>query len=116
MALNFIMRILKKRNYNNKKRLAYMALVRPVLEYGAVCWDPYREGQLSTLNRVQKRVAKFGNNKNEPGWETLRQRRLTARIYALFKANTGTWAWEAKGDSLLKPSYLSRDDHNRKND
>jgi len=24
---------------NNTKRLAYTALVRPILEYGAVCWD-----------------------------------------------------------------------------
>ena len=37
-ALHFIMRILKKGN-NNTKRLAYTALVRPILEYGAMCWD-----------------------------------------------------------------------------
>jgi len=46
---------------NNTKRLAYTALVRPILEYGAVCWDPYR-GQVSALNRVQKRATKFANN------------------------------------------------------
>ena len=39
-----------------------MALVRPILEYGAVRWDPYREGQVSALNQLQKRVAKFANN------------------------------------------------------
>jgi hypothetical protein len=82
------MRILKKGN-NNTKRLASTALVRPILEYGAVCWDPYREGQVSALNRVQKRAAKFGNNINETGWETLPQRRMIARICALFKAYTG---------------------------
>jgi len=37
-ALHFIMHIIKKGN-NNTKRLAYMTLVRPILEYGAVCWD-----------------------------------------------------------------------------
>jgi hypothetical protein len=73
------MRILKKGN-NNMKHLAYTALVRPMLEYGAVCWDPYREGQVSALNRVQKKVAKFGNNTSETGWETLPQRRMIARI------------------------------------
>jgi len=31
-----------------------MALVRPILEYGAVCCDPCREGQVSALNWVQK--------------------------------------------------------------
>jgi len=42
-ALHFTMRILKKGNINTK-RLAYMSLVRPILEYGDACWDPYREG------------------------------------------------------------------------
>ena len=37
-ALHFIKRVLKKGN-NNTKRLAYTALVRPILEYEAVCWD-----------------------------------------------------------------------------
>ena len=55
------MHILKKGN-NYTKRLAYTALVRPTLEYGAVCWDPYREGHVSALNQVQKRAAKFSNN------------------------------------------------------
>ena len=47
------------------KRLAYMKLVRLILEYGAVCWDPYREGQVSALNRVQERAAKFANNMSQ---------------------------------------------------
>jgi hypothetical protein len=64
------MHILKKGN-NNTKRLAYKALVRPILEYGAVCWDPYRECQVSTLNHMQNRAAKFAHNTNEAGWETL---------------------------------------------
>jgi len=54
------MRILKKGN-NNTKHLAYTALVTPTLEYGAVCWDPYRS-QVRALNRVQKRAAIFANN------------------------------------------------------
>jgi len=84
-ALHFIMRILKKGN-NNTKRLAYTALVRPILEYGAMCWDPYREGQVGALNRVRKRAARFANNIDGSGWETLAQRKLIARICALFKA------------------------------
>jgi len=76
-APHFIMRILKKGN-NNTKRLAYIALLRPTLGYKSVCWDQYRKGQLSALNRVQKRVAKFVNIINDLGWETLAQRRLIA--------------------------------------
>ena len=75
---------------------------------------PYREGQVSALNRVQKGAAKFANNiVNESGWEILAQRRLVARICALFKAYTGGRAWKAIGDRLLKPCYLSRGDHRK---
>jgi hypothetical protein len=58
----------------------WSGVLGPVLECGAVCWDPYREGQVSALNRVQKRAAKFENNINESCWKTLAQRRLIARI------------------------------------
>ena len=75
---------------NNAKHLLvslvpYTALVRPILEYGAVCWDPHREGLLSTLIRVQKRRAKFANNVSGSGWETLVQIRLMARICPFFQ-------------------------------
>ena len=74
-----MMRTLKNgNNNNNTKRLAYMALVRPILEYGAVCSDPYI-GHASALNRVQKTAAKFANNIKESVCETLAQRRLVAR-------------------------------------
>jgi len=55
-ALHFIMLILKKGN-SNTKSLAYTTLVRPILEYGAACWDPYREGQIRALDRVQNKAA-----------------------------------------------------------
>ena len=87
--------------------------MRLILEYGAVCWDPYREGQVSAY-QVQKRAAKFSNYINESGWETLAQRRLIAQICALFKAYTWRRASKAKGDRLLKQCYRCRDRHNRK--
>jgi len=126
-ALHFIMCILKQGN-NNMKRLAYTVLVSPILEYGAVCRDPHREGQVSALNRVQKRAAKLANNikggskmtgtsaaclhtnqsrsylnrlVNESGWETLAQRRLVARKCALFKACTGRRACKATSKTTL---------------
>jgi hypothetical protein len=66
------MHILKKGNNNNNinksKRLCYTALMRTILEYAAVCWAPYTEGQLSALNRVQQKAAKYANNVNKTGW------------------------------------------------
>jgi hypothetical protein len=39
---------------------------------------------------------------------------MVSRSCALFKAYTGRRAWEAIGDRLLRPCYLSKEDHNRK--
>jgi hypothetical protein len=51
-TLHFVMRSVKKGN-KNTKYIAYKSLVRPILEYGAACWDPYRECQINALDRVQ---------------------------------------------------------------
>ena len=91
-----------------------MSLVRPILEYGAACWDPYREGQESALDRVQKKASKFANHKNFPNWENLASRRKLLRICVLFKAYSGESAWKTIGDRLQRPHYLSRVDYERK--
>ena len=60
-ALHFVMRIVKRGNKNTKS-LAYTSLVRPILEMGAACWDPYRECQISALDRVKNKTAKFAHH------------------------------------------------------
>jgi len=107
------MRIVKKENKNTKS-LAYTSPVRPILEYGAACWDPYRECQISALDRVQNKTAKFANNSGGSDWESLAQRWKIARMCTLYKAYTGERAWTAIGDRLQAPSYLSRVDHHWK--
>ena len=67
---HFVMCILKKGN-TNTKRLAYTSLVRPILEYGAACWDPYREGHINVLDRVQTKAAQFTNHMKDSDWGTL---------------------------------------------
>jgi hypothetical protein len=103
------MRILKKGN-SNTKSLAYMSLVRLILEYG----DPYREGQITALDRVQKKAAKFAHQTNSSNLGTLASRRKLSRICALFKSYSAEQAWRAIGDRLQRPQYLSRVDHGRK--
>jgi len=89
-------------------------MVYGTLEYGAACWDPYREGQISALDRVQKKAAKYAHYTNSPNWETLASRRKLLRICALFKAYSGEPAWKPIDDRLQRPHYLSRVDHERK--
>jgi len=91
-----------------------MSLVRPILEYGAACWDPYMEGQITALDRVQKKAAKFAHHTNSSNWEILVSRRKLSRICALFKSYCGEGVWKAIGDRLQRPHYLSRVDHERK--
>jgi hypothetical protein len=106
------MLVLKEGN-RNTKRLANTSLARTILEYGAACWVPYREGQINALDRVQTRVAQFTNLTKDSDWETLAQLRMVARLCALFKAVSGDRAWKAIRESLRRPYYLSRVDRVR---
>ncbi|PNF35361.1 hypothetical protein B7P43_G02575 [Cryptotermes secundus] len=112
-ALHFVMRIVKRGNKNTKS-LAYTSLVRPILEYGAACWDPYRECQITALDRVQNKAAKFAHYTDGSVWESLAQRRMIARMCSLYKAYSGDRAWKDIGDRLQASYDVSRVDHLRK--
>ena len=66
------------------------------------------------LHRVQRKAAQFTNHTKDSDWETLAQRRTTARLCALFKAYSGGRAWKAIRDRLRRPYYMSRVDRVRK--
>jgi len=106
-------RIVKNGN-KNTKGLTYTSLVRPILEYGAACWHPYRECQISALHHVKNKAAKFAHYSRGSDWESRAQCRKIALMCALYKAYTGERAWKAIGDRLQAPSYLSRVDHHWK--
>jgi hypothetical protein len=48
-----------KKEMGPKKSSAYKILVFPILEYGAACWDPCRDGEINALDRVQTKAAQF---------------------------------------------------------
>ena len=41
------------------KEAAYKTMVRPIIEYGSSVWDPYTQGLLDELEKVQNRAARF---------------------------------------------------------
>ena len=88
--------------------------ISPILEYGAACWDPYREGQIHALDRVQKKAVKFAYHMSENNWETLSRSRKISCMCAFFKAYSGERVWKAIGDRLQRPNSLSRINHDRK--
>ena len=40
------------------KRLAYVTIVKPTLEYATAVWDPYRQQQIDSIEAVQRRAAR----------------------------------------------------------
>ena len=78
------------------KSIAYKALVRPQLEYCSAIWDPYEKGDIATLEKVQRRAARFvsgdygressvTNMINNIGWPSLLERRAATRLTLMFK-------------------------------
>jgi len=51
-----------RKGNSSTKSLAYKTLARPILEYGAANWEPYKEKQKHALDRVQKKAAKFAHH------------------------------------------------------
>jgi hypothetical protein len=66
-----------------------MSLVRPILEYGAACWDPCIKGQINALDRVQTKASPFTNHTKDSDWETLAQRMKIAHLCTLLKHTLG---------------------------
>ena len=80
------------------KETCFNSLVRPVLDYGCVIWDPHYETDKEDLEKIQKRAARFitknytfthGNTKinmQKLGWEPLEERRAKCKVSLLYKA------------------------------
>ena len=73
-----------------------MSLVRPQLEYSSTLWDPYQQGHIDMLEKVQRRAARYvmGKYRNRSSvgemiqhleWKSLQQRRKEARLSMMYK-------------------------------
>ena len=84
------------------KYQAYLALVRPQLEYIRCCtWNQHIQKQIKDIDSVQRRAARFVKNEystapgtatkllNDLKWPTLEKRRKVARLTMMFKVVSG---------------------------
>ncbi len=76
-------------------------MVRPLLEYATVTWDPYTACNIHDLEMVQRRAAHFVGSDyrrttsvtsllDSLGWLSLHDRRRNARLINFFKARMGS--------------------------
>ena len=100
-TLGFIKRNLR-RCPTSCKKTAYLALVRPLLEYGAIIWDPYQKQEIDQMERIQRKAVRFISRdfrSNTPGFvtgllkkhnlPTLQERRQDLRLTFLYKVVEG---------------------------
>jgi hypothetical protein len=98
-VLNFIRRNFYHCDLTIKDKL-YNTLVRPHLDYASAAWDPHTQKNINSLERVQKRAARFITNNyswdssiilimQELGWVPLQTRRKCHRLTSLYKMING---------------------------
>ena len=85
----------------NVKSIAYLTLVRPILEYASCAWDPSLKYNIKSLDRIQRQAARFCTSSysreegtvtralDELGWESLQLRRKHQRLCMLYKMKNG---------------------------
>ena len=93
-TLNLVKRILPQCT-SSVKETAYITLVRPILEYANVVWDPYQQYLINNIEMVQRRAARWVKHDYRPRyrltssvsdmindlqWITLQKRRMYSRL------------------------------------
>ena len=79
----------------NVKEIAYTSLVRLKLGYASAAWDPFLKKDISALERVQRKAARFcSQNYNRYasvtlGWDTLEMRGRQFRLTLMIKQTRG---------------------------
>ena len=77
------------------KVLCYLTLLRPIMEYASIIWDPHTHANINRLEMVQRRYARFVFHDyqrtssvtemlNKLGWPTLQERRAQAKVYMMY--------------------------------
>ena len=117
-VLNFLRRNFHHSSSTIKEKL-YLTLVRPHLDYATAAWDPYTSKNVSAIEKVQRRAARFVTNTygwetsvtkllNQLKWGSLKDRRETHRLTCLYKMINGQLDIDHKSYTNPKPDRRRR--------
>ena len=107
------------------KELAYLTMVRPLIEYCACIWDPHTQKNIRELENIQRRAARIVKNDfrqtssvteiiKELNWDKLQDRRRNVRITSLFKIIKGLVAIPVEELDLEFTDSITRRNSNLK--
>jgi hypothetical protein len=117
-----------KRNINNcpqeLREMAYLSLVRSQLEYACVAWDPHKIKDITNLEKIQRKAARFVKQDysnyssvtrmiQELGWKNLQERRKDLRLTMLYKI-VNDIANVPKEEILIPSDNRTRSEHGHK--
>ena len=102
------------------KAQCYQTLVRPILEYASLAWDPHTKTNIDHLETVQRRAARFvkGDYRTtsstsqmirDIGWKPLVERRSNAKVILIYRIINGLV--QIPVSPFLHPSSISTRGH-----
>ena len=105
------------------RRTTYISLVRSVLEYGSIVWDPYYVKDINRIEKIQRQAIRFISGDyatREPGCiskmlkdqdlPSLKDKRMTARLTFFYKVVQGLVP-AISTDAFLKPQWPKHQIH-----
>jgi ribonucleases P/MRP protein subunit RPP40 len=120
-ALYFLKRNFYKAQQDTKSTL-YKTIIRPILEYGCTVWDPHQITYIASLDRVQRKAARFAKNcysqqvsvtelEKSLRWDALKNRRKYFRLCRFYHVCNGYGGWQELFTQIHPARRLGRLDH-----
>jgi hypothetical protein len=104
------------------RETVYKTMVRPKLEYACEAWDPHYKKEIKTLEKVQRKGARFCLQNYAPlasvtgmldtlGWKTLEERRVESRLTMMYKISHNLVDFNTDQYLKLHPESRTRGSH-----